>query len=353
MTDRLFIQQRSLLENYFRKYGIEGEDAFYTLAYYYVEHFAAIVKKAPERIVQRGQTKLERLTKDRRLQALLEEIVGADTHGDNLPLWYQHFLGRRFREGSGKFFTPRPVAAAMAALLPRRKDAVVMDPTCGGGTFLMEASKRWGGLSCQLVGNDIEPSLIDLAQIVLDLGSPENHKKSFSISNIYEPDAQFETWYGKVHYILANPPFSLQIESIDTESKLFALGYRNSDALFLDICYSLLRPSGRLICLLPHSIIANAEFQKLRFAVEEVWNLRGVISLPEGVFYIAAGTTTRADIVILEKMKGHVPKPSKAIFAYMPSVGVPLNGRFNEDGEVNYLERMMNDSDVKASLEVE
>jgi type I restriction-modification system DNA methylase subunit len=346
--NKSFIQLSNQLESLFRKYGIDGEDAFYTLACYYVNHFA--VSQPPKRIVENGQPNLEKLKKDSHSQPLLDAIVSNDTHGDNLPLWYQHFVGRRFREGSGKFFTPRTVAAAMASFLPLRNNAIIMDPTCGGGTFLVEASKIWRGLSCQLIGNDVDSSLVDLAQVVLDFGSPATHKKSFLVSNIYEPDIQFQAWYGKVDYILANPPFSLEIASVETESRLYALGYRNSDALFIDICNRLLGAKGRLVCLLPHSIIANAEFQKLRSAVEETWNLLGVVSLPEGVFYVAAGTTTRADIVILEKSSGRDQKPEKIVFASAPSVGVPLNSRMTD--EANYLEKIATAFDVRTALGV-
>jgi tRNA G10 N-methylase Trm11 len=98
---------------------------------------------------------------------LLEQAVSSDPHGLNLPVWYQHFMGRRFRLETGKFFTPRAIASAMASLLPRKEDATIMDPTCGGGTFLVEASKRWEGLSCRLIGNDVDSMLVELTDIVL------------------------------------------------------------------------------------------------------------------------------------------------------------------------------------------
>ncbi len=342
-----FTQQKNQVENLFRRHGIDGEDGFYTIAYCYAKHFD--IKEPPNRIVHKGQPNFERFEKDSRSQTL-DAIVSEDKHGDNLPLWYQHFVGRKFREGSGKFFTPRTVAEAMASFLPLKNESTIMDPTCGGGTFLVEASKMWRGLSCQLIGNDIDASLVDLAQVVLDLGTPWIHKKAFLTSNIYEPDTWFQARYGKVDYILANPPFSLEIASVETESRLYELGYRNSDALFIDICYRLLRPKGRLVCLLPHSIIANAEFQRLRSAVEEMWNLLGVISLPEGIFYVTAGTTTRADIVILEKTLNGDQKPEKMVFASAPSAGVPLNSRMVN--EVNCLRKIATDIDVRAALGV-
>ena len=95
--------------------------------------------------------------------------------------------------------------------------------------------------------------------------------------------------------------FSLKIENFNPESKLLKRGYKNSDALFIDLAKDLLKEGGKLVCLLPHSIISNKEFLKLRKTVEEDWLINAVMVLPEGIFQETANTTTRADILILKK----------------------------------------------------
>ncbi|MBI3979552.1 MAG: N-6 DNA methylase [Chloroflexi bacterium] len=343
------ISQQELLEKALRRYGVEGEDAFCVLALQYFVHFRDTLANPPERLLQRGKQAYDRIGDDGPLASMLDSVVLLDPTGEALPVWYQYFVGRRFREGSGKFFTPHSVASAMASLLPKREDAVIMDPTCGGGTFLLEASRRWGSMRCTLVGNDIEPSLVDLASLVLELGTPRHHAKHVLAVNIYDPEPSFEKWYATVDCILANPPFSLHVGTVKTHSKLFALGYRSSDAIFLDICYDLLRLGGRLACLLPHSIVANAEFQRLRAAVEQSWYVLGVIGMPEGVFHLTASTTTRADIVILEKREAGTEKTPKAVFAFAPSVGIPLNGRRTKH-DADYLRRIATDPTVVTAL---
>lgn len=343
------IIQKQRLEDAFRRFGIEGEDVFYALAFYYFSQNGSGTSHPLNNTVQKGEPILKRVETDQHITRLLRSIVAEDPRGESLPTWYQHFLGRRFRGKSGKFFTPKPLASAMAELLPVKKDAVVMDPTCGGGTFLTEASRVWQGVSCSLVANDVDISLVDLTQMVLDLGTPRNHKKSFLRTNLYEPDTSLREWYGRVDYILANPPFSLKTKMLESEhSRLFNLGYATSDALLLDIALDLLRPGGRLVCLLPHSIIANTEFQQLRLAVRESWKLLGVIGLPEGVFHLTADTTTRADIVILEKLGGKTGQ-RKAVFASAPSIGTPLNGR-TKDPQHNYLSEIVKNREVLRAL---
>jgi len=337
------------IEDALRRHGAEGEDAFYAVAAYYLQYYKA--SNGSPHYRERGEATLKAMGKDLRLITLLEQTVSADPEGLNLPVWYQHFLGRRFRLETGKFFTPRPVAAAMARLLPLKENAVIMDPTCGGGTFLVEASKRWRGRWCLLIGNDVDRMLVDLTEIVLSIGTPSHHKRRLMSCNIYDAGSEFEELYGTVDYILANPPFSLPLSSIKAKSKLFSLGYRNSDALFIDLALQLLKPDGRLVCLLPHALIANAEYGTLRRTVEGDWDLLGVITLPEGVFYLTANTTTRADIVILRKRGTRKPATGDVVFCHAPSVGVPLNSRSGAS-EGNALKDIVENPEVLTALGV-
>jgi len=325
MINRQFERQKKQLSDYFRRFGLEGEFAFHALAYQYVLRYPDRLASLSQPIVQRWQSAYQKIEKDLYIISFLGELANQDALGDKLPEWYQFFIGRRYREGSGKFFTPKPIAQAMARLLPKRRSPIIMDSTCGGGTFLVEASRIWHDEACTLVANDIEYSLVELTMVTLGLAAPPYHEKHFIAVNIFDPTPELTKWHGQVDYILANPPFSLKIEHEQFDSRLFSSGYRNSDALFIDTALKLLKPGGRLVCLLPHSIIANSEFSHLRTIAEKSWIVLGVICLPEGVFHLSAGTTTRADIVVLEKKPAQNNKLRKLFFASVPSVGIPLN----------------------------
>jgi len=306
-------------------------------------------KDLPNSIRAKWELEHRKIEKVAYVARFLDDLVLTDPNGSLLPEWYQFFIGRRFREGSGKFFTPKPIAHAMAALLPRTSNPVIMDPTAGAGTFLMEASSVWLGEKCTLVANDVEPLLVELVMLTLGLGASVNHCKHYLSANIFDETDEFTRWYGKVDYILANPPFSLRIENERFESPLFTHGYRNSDALFIDTALKLLKPGGRLVCLLPHSIIANNDFSSLRRVVEKYWRVFAVICLPEGVFQLSAGTTTRADIVVLDKKSALLDSKNDVVFASVPSVGVRLNNIAKDEID-NDLEKLLGDNDVKRVL---
>lgn len=313
------------IERRFRELGIEADDVFTLIAAKYVEllklalsdRLTSIIKKARDIKLNNCENKIESLT---------TEIVNKDLGGINLPTLYQFFHAKRFRDNTGKFFTPRNVARSMVDMLPIKENAIIFDPTCGAGTFLFEASEKWKEVNCQLVANDIDNYLVTLTEIVLKIQNNENHQLSFHNENIYSPKITLAEYVNKVDYILANPPFSLKIENFNPDSKLLKRGYKNSDALFIDLAKDLLKEGGKLVCLLPHSIISNQEFLKLRKTVEEDWLINAVMLLPEGIFQETANTTTRADIVILKK-KGKGTSISKTVFCNISSVGQSLNSR--------------------------
>ncbi len=348
MVSQQSIMQKERLHEYFRRHGLEGESAFQALTYHYTHLFPLPTADIPGATTAAWKTAHCKIEDDASVMRYLDEVVGGDKQGHALPDWYGFFVGRRFREGSGKFFTPRPIAQAMAKLLPRISNPIIMDPTCGGGTFLMEASEVWGASECTLVANDLEKSLVEMAMAALSLATPARHEKHYSIANIFDESEAISAWHGRVDYILANPPFSLRIEHEQFESLLFKLGYRNSDALFLDTAYRLLRPGGRLVCLLPHSLIVNQEFSALREAVEKIWRVTAVLCLPEGIFHLNAGTTARADILVLDKEPLADPGGSR-VFASIPSVGISLNGQSGGTPS-NDLQALLDDTDVKQSL---
>ena len=349
MSSRQLLSNKDRLGGYLQRFGLEGESAFSAIAHHYVILHSIKGKSLPVSIKAKWEVQYNKIKSVPYLVEFLNELVRTDPLGSLLPEWYQFFVGRRFREGSGKFFTPKPIAHAMAELLPKTKKPVIMDPTAGAGTFLMEASKIWADVECTLVANDVEPSLVELAMLTLGLGASPRHSQYYLSENIFDELDGLKAWYGKVDYILANPPFSLRIDNEQFESVLFAQGYKTSDALFIDTALKLLRPGGRLVCLLPHSIVANNEFSALRRLVEKYWSVFAVVSLPEGVFQLSGGTSTRADIVVLDKKPISMDKLKGVVFASVPSVGIRLNNNA-KDVIDNDLEKLLGNSDVKNAL---
>lgn len=329
------------LEQVFRRIGLDGDRAFYAVAAGFVEGDHLPIPT----IRERGRGPLKRVLADPEGRVVMEALVQADPQGVTMPVIYQHFVGRRFRRGSGKFFTPASIAASMASFASITEGTVVMDPSCGGGTFLVEASRQADGPhAVTLLGNDVDATLADLTRLRLSLLS--SHSFEVREESIFDDGALAE-WAGQADVILANPPFSLRITLPGFVSPLFQAGYTSSDALFLDQAWDMLRPGGRLVCLLPQSIFANSDYASLRKLVSERWSLRASIGLPEGVFHLTADTATRAGIVVLDKLP--CPAPADVVFAHCASVGVALNAR-GMAGDEDDLAALVADRQVREAL---
>ncbi|MEC8074066.1 MAG: N-6 DNA methylase [Pseudomonadota bacterium] len=291
------------IENIFREFGYEGEIVFSVLCFLYVRKLKFDnLSKDTKKIIYNGKKIYSKISINKNQKNLIEKFISNDNYGVKIPELYQHFLNKRFRDTTGKFFTPAELARIMVEIIPKKQNLKIMDPTCGCGTFLIEASKKFSKNNLDFIGNDIDQNLISIVEIVFLVNKKENHNLELLTSNIYSPNKQIKNYFGKIDFIIANPPFSLKIENFTNNSEIYKLGYKKSDTLFLDLAFKLLKSNGSLICLLPHSIISNTEYKKFRMFIEKIWNIRGIISLPEGVFNETSGTTTKADLIIMSRV---------------------------------------------------
>lgn len=87
--------------------------------------------------------------------------------------------------------------------------------------------------------------------------------------------------------ILSNPPFGVTLtsETAALLSKTFSLpGTASSEALFLERCFQLLKPGGRLGLVLPESIFNAAENMDVRLFLYRMFHIKAIVSLPRNIF---------------------------------------------------------------------
>jgi predicted RNA methylase len=72
------------------------------------------------------------------------------------------------RHGLGQYFTPQPLVDLLLSLAgrPARRSAVLLDPACGSGRFLLSARAAWGA-SLRLRGFETDPRALDAARAQL------------------------------------------------------------------------------------------------------------------------------------------------------------------------------------------
>jgi len=217
---------------------------------------------------------------------------------DLFGLAYERFFPEVFKAERGQYFTPRPLVELMADLASVRAGERVLDPTCGSGTFMVVALAR----GAEVDGIEIDPELVGLCRLNLALHGAD--PRCVRQGDLFRTPVD-DSW----DVILANPPFSIDIRNPDTLRRFSLSRGRarvGSDALFLEAAHDRLRPGGRLAVVLPRSILANPSYRYLLDWMDARFVRLAVVSLPEGVFRPFGGTTTRAVVLVLQKLPARV-----------------------------------------------
>ncbi|MFZ5475534.1 MAG: N-6 DNA methylase [Myxococcota bacterium] len=290
-----FARELRAAEERLRAAGLGGRRAFVAL----VRHLAARLGLARE-LWPEGP--------DAPASARLDALpLPADL--DLFGLAYERFFTDLFKGARGQYFTPRPLVELVADLAAIRPGERVLDPTCGSGGFLVAGIARGGDVD----GVEVDPDLVALARLNVALhgGNPRAVVPGDVFRDVVE-----ERW----DVILANPPFSVDVEERDVLAR-YELGQGRarvaSDALFVEAAMRRLRPGGRLVTVLPRSVLSGAATAQVRAFLDRVAVREAVVSLPEGVFRPFGGTPTRACVVALRK------RPAKVAPALLAVVDHP------------------------------
>lgn len=107
---------------------------------------------------------------------------------------------------------------------------------------------------------------------------------------------------GNFDLILTNPPFSVDLDN-DTKKGVknsFIFGEKkNSENLFIERYFQLLKEKGRLGVVLPESIFDTTENKYIRLFIYKYFNVKAVVSLPQTTF--EPFTSTKTSILFAQK----------------------------------------------------
>jgi type I restriction enzyme M protein len=87
--------------------------------------------------------------------------------------------------------------------------------------------------------------------------------------------------------VISNPPFGITIAS-ETRARLnetFTLPENTpSEGLFLERCFQLLKPKGRLAIVLPESVLNAKDMADVRLFLYRYYHLRAIVTMPRNIF---------------------------------------------------------------------
>ncbi|MFT8781501.1 N-6 DNA methylase [Acetobacter orientalis] len=206
-----------------------------------------------------------------------------------------------------------------------REAGVILDPSCGVGSFLAETIRfthgvmrkqhktstvnKWLGhfVDEHIVGIDKSDRMLRLAMINLGLfgAKTANLKLANALAKRGSEGEFCKNLEGRVEFILTNPPFGASFSGDDLKG--FAMGHKRtraeSEVLFLERYIDWLAPGGIVASIVPDSILVNRNaFADLRRWLYDRCTIDAVFSLPP-VTFGATGTQTKTSVLIMRKEK--------------------------------------------------
>ena len=282
---------------------------------------------------------------------------------------YETFLKKSARQQKlGQFFTPRNVVKAiisMARMHTLPDGAVVLDPACGVGGFVLEPMITEKSLAnnlsfkngqpqtnIKLVGVDVDPNthilgkanlLIHLVEKVRDptvTTSALNQlmAETLIIMNSNETLGSLEhPPISTVDLIMTNPPYVTQgskvykdeIKAVDglhdnqTLSTYYDKTGLGLESLFLRYISGALKPGGTAFVIVPQGMLSRSETSTKETVLNEC-NLLASIALPSNTFF---NTPQKTYILALQKRHTALDERPDVFCAVARSIGESLDYR--------------------------
>lgn len=276
---------------------------------------------------------------------------------DVLGEFFERFLWDEFKQSKGQFFTHPNIVNFIIQALSIDDLAVqkineesslpfIVDPSCGSGTFLIEAMKtitkhvlenlntlqrsrnieefvatkfpknrKHAWAEKYLYGIDFNEDLAMAAKINMVMhgdgsGNIESEdalsKFSKFLGALLKVEEQSTVYPKPVNeqfdVLISNPPFSITLSKEIKEDlpNIFAYTTKDdSENLFIERWYQLLKPKGRLGVVLPESVFDTTDNKKIRLFLYRFFWVKTIISLPTLAF--EPYTSTRTSVLIAEK----------------------------------------------------
>lgn len=233
-------------------------------------------------------------------------IEDRDTKGD----LYEYMLSKLNTAGqNGQFRTPRHIIDMMVEMIEPEPDDVVCDPACGTGGFLIGVGEYLRDEYPEMLrdeeqlehfehdmftGYDFDSTMLRIGSMNMMLHGIEHAtiKRQDSLASGGANNRVEESEYSLV---LANPPFkgSVDEERVDPALKK-VVDTKKTELLFVAQILRSLQPGGRAAVIVPDGVLFNSsnKHTTLREHVIEEHRLRGVVSMPSGVFKPYANVST-------------------------------------------------------------
>ena len=287
------------------------------------------------------------------LRDLVRAVQGFDfslVSSDTMQQVFMTFVPVVFKKDLSQYFTPASLIETMVRMVAPGPTEKIADPAMGTADFLAGAmnycAQRGDDDALgRVYGIDSDAQAYDLAVVnmILNRDGQANLKREDSIANSTR-------WSEEMDVVLCNPPFGAKtLERRSSVLSDYALGHvwtpRDSlgewemtdgvangqqlGILFIERCWKMLRPGGRLAIILPEGYLSTASYGYVRHWLLDHFIVRSLVELPRRIF-VKSGADLRSNILVAEKREEGQRFRTYPIHASMVRrVGYKLGGDFS------------------------
>ena len=278
--------------------------------------------------------------------------AGGTLNLDPLNEAFGHFVRDNFRNNTedAQYMTPPEIVSLMVEIAlydlvvaPNQKEYVVVDPSCGVGSFLLSFSKSYEELRktkelppVRILAQDKMDRMAALSFMNLSMFRRKEH--GIYVGNSLWDDSPLSQINGKADLILTNPPFGAKfardnlvrtsrnvIPTFAQSKSPYAI--IDSEILFLDRYLTLLRPGGRCLVVVPDGVVSAAGVAAYaRQELADKARLRAVIELPAETF-AQAGTRTKTAVLYFQKGSRGLKEVDRVFLAEATDLGFQVSKR--------------------------
>ena len=260
---------------------------------------------------------------------------------------FEIFIGPSLKGGQGQFFTPRNVVKMIVDMIEPSPNDKIIDPACGSGGFLVEALRHvwakvedrgkelgWPEFEIEAekqkvaiknfrgIDKDYFLSKVAKAYMAI-LGDGRGGvycENSLDIDSHWHSTTRDNVHFGSFDVVITNPPFGKKL-AIDSKEILsqFELGHswkksksdefekgtvldkQTPQILFIERCFDLLKPGGKLGIVLLESIFGMPKYQYVVQRILSQASIKAVVTMPEDLFQ--PHTHAKCCVLICEKQQ--------------------------------------------------
>ena len=226
---------------------------------------------------------------------------------------FQVFRSANLKSGEGQYFTPSRIIRSAVEIMDISYDDRIIDPACGTGGFLVECflafereyptlsladRRQWA--STRLFGVDRDDINVKLARAIMQIIGDGS-------ANIAIGDSLREHMWASDYphlptllqdesftCVITNPPFgrNLRLSAKDGRLSRYTITKKTKSEhrdlelglVFLERCYKLLVPGGRLGIILPETYFFSSSYAWLKDWLDGRFILRGMFNVPMEAF---------------------------------------------------------------------